>query len=410
MNIKLLIPTIAFFIVTHAVYCQYSISGKVSDSITGEPIAFCHIYLKNHRHVGTVTNEMGEFGIRVIADSKDTLVISSIAHHDYYLVMEKVHVLNFPAEFKLSPKLFLLEPVEVRVPSEMAKNLVRKAIDNKKKNYNPRKHVLHAFYREYSIDPNDKVFQTLAEADVLISDRGIHRDTERVRISLNELRRSDDLRDSWIKKVFRSIANRIFQPSNGIYSTYNSHFLKSSPGKPGWFDEFFFENHDFYLNKQIVDKNDTIFVIGFVGKTSHLRNDNELGIIHINQSDNAILRVEYEYKFSRSIHLQRLQTFQKHEDGYYYPGIIRIHSNYTTNMLMHVYDISNERNELREEFWTFLPWRILKKEENIFDMDYTYNEDFWENYNAIQLVPIDEKLMYDIQRHRSLIEQFRNPE
>lgn len=405
-----LICTIVIFIITGTVYGQHSISGKVTDSITGEPIAFSHIYLKNYRHLGTASNELGEFAIRVFIDNKDTLVISSIAHHDYYLSIEDSREMDFPAGFKLSPKQYLLEPVEVRAPSETAKNLVKKAIDDLKKNYNPRRHVLHAFYREFSIDPKDKVFQSLAEADVLISDRGILRDNERVKVSLTELRRSDDLRDSWFRKVFRRISDMVFQPSNGIYSTYNSHFLKPAQGNAGWFDESFFDNTDFYLNKQIVDKNDTISVIGFVGKTAHLRNNNELGIIHINHSDNAILRVEFEYKYSDDFHLQRLQTFQKHEDGYYYPGIIRIHSNYITNMLMYVYDVSNERRELRENFWTFLPWRILDRKDNIFELDYTYNEDFWENYNAIQLVPIDDKLIYDMERHRSLMEQFHSPE
>lgn len=102
-----------FFVLSPLIsFAQYSITGKVTDSETGEPLAGVNIGLKDTR-TGTFSDSDGNYSINNITQSTITLIYSVIGYET-----REVHV-NFGEEFKkllnvrLSRTFFNLEEVEI---------------------------------------------------------------------------------------------------------------------------------------------------------------------------------------------------------------------------------------------------------------------------------------------------------
>ena len=73
---------IVFVFLSHTVFSQFIIHGKVVSAETGNPLPAVSVYL-NNTSIGTITNEKGTFILRNIPTEKFRLIASSIGYETY---------------------------------------------------------------------------------------------------------------------------------------------------------------------------------------------------------------------------------------------------------------------------------------------------------------------------------------
>jgi hypothetical protein len=109
-----------------------TISGKVVDSITNEPVPYVNIGFQ-HSPVGTISETDGSFYI-VTTKATDTLLISSLGYEIVHLFVTRGATQAF--DVKLVPKSISLEAVVVK-PGENPAHQILKEINDHKNQNNP---------------------------------------------------------------------------------------------------------------------------------------------------------------------------------------------------------------------------------------------------------------------------------
>ena len=166
------------------------IQGKVTDSITKEPISFAFIIL-NQNNIGIVANEEGDFKIDV--NSKylsDTLKISCIGYSTKLIEIKKLNQKEINTIY-LSPSLTLLDEVKIVALKKKigSRALIKRAIKNIANNYATDPFSYVSYYREYQKKDNN--YLNLNEAIIHTVDKGFYFDSES-----NEFRLLDYKKDT----------------------------------------------------------------------------------------------------------------------------------------------------------------------------------------------------------------------
>lgn len=117
-----------FFLFSTSLWAQYTISGKVTDAETGDPIAFANVILKGTT-IGITSDFEGNYLIqsRVLSDS---LVVSYLGYigQSKALLNQPEQVLNF----QLWPSAFELEAFVFEAGENPAFEIIRKASERRK--------------------------------------------------------------------------------------------------------------------------------------------------------------------------------------------------------------------------------------------------------------------------------------
>lgn len=121
-----------------------SVSGVVKDKKSKKKLEYVNVSIPG-TGIGTVTNEDGEFLIK-INDSIDakSIEISHLGYSNYKLPLDRQNPQR--AEIFLTANVNLLN--EVVVESIEPQDLIRKAMQNVEKNYSPKANLMTGFYRE----------------------------------------------------------------------------------------------------------------------------------------------------------------------------------------------------------------------------------------------------------------------
>ncbi len=145
-----------------AVAQSTTVSGKVTDATTGEPLPFVNVAFINST-VGTMTNVNGDYTLHTLKPT-DSLMVYSIGYKETTIYVspgaEKI------IDFELEPKQFELEAVVIRPGKNPAHAIIRKAIKNRNVN-DPNKHD------SVTCDVYSKVNASLINLDSSIMDVGI---------------------------------------------------------------------------------------------------------------------------------------------------------------------------------------------------------------------------------------------
>jgi hypothetical protein len=88
----------SFFSLTIAYSQSYSVSGKVTDRITGMPLQNTNVYINNSSK-GTITNSDGYFSISSLVPGKYELVVSYIG---FQTVVKSIEITNENKQFEIS--------------------------------------------------------------------------------------------------------------------------------------------------------------------------------------------------------------------------------------------------------------------------------------------------------------------
>ena len=118
----------------------WTLSGKVTDAKTRKPMA--HVSVTD-RNVGTVTNEMGEFVLK-LPKAPERVAFSCLGYKTQYLSAAAMNGVR--VEVRMEPSTVMLS--EIVVQGADAKDLVLKAIEKISDNYPNVPNLLRGFYRE----------------------------------------------------------------------------------------------------------------------------------------------------------------------------------------------------------------------------------------------------------------------
>ncbi|GHV16555.1 membrane protein [Bacteroidia bacterium] len=159
-----------------------TLGGVVYDKINNEPIAYCAIGVNNST-IGTITNQNGEFRL-TLADSlaKSTIKLSHIGY-----LNEEIEISLLAGQtvrISLEPKVVPLQEIIVRAvnPLEVLRNMMA----NRKDNYPSLPAYITTFYRE-GVEHKKKVI-SLTEAILKIYKTGYQNDAGADQVKLVKMR------------------------------------------------------------------------------------------------------------------------------------------------------------------------------------------------------------------------------
>jgi hypothetical protein len=151
---------------------QYTLSGYVIDDATGKPVPFASIFLEEQQSYGVLTNERGEYKIRLDSTQRQdmTLMVTALSYKPF---RARARVLSFSktgkgtknvrleTEFVSLPQVVVLSDIGLR-------GLMQRVIDRIPDNYGSEKYLLKAYHRSYFASDVD--FARLNEAYLTIED------------------------------------------------------------------------------------------------------------------------------------------------------------------------------------------------------------------------------------------------
>jgi hypothetical protein len=411
-------------------FAQVVFEGKVKDTEQALAIPYAHVYLKQSG-IGVVTNMEGEFRL-VVEESllPDTLVVSCLGYNSYWLTVSAAQQL----ELQLVPQEYLLSVVTVTAPPlqeqiDSARLILEHAIGRIRRLYPNHAHFYKAFYRETSASAFQKQYLQLLEAAVHIQGFRAGAATERLRLEVLQLRRSEDGRtfSAWDK-----VWGLVFGDRNELYDLYNSNMVYTiarNYNGSGRMSRHFAEKHDVYLQGHTYQDSTRIFIIGYHTPYSQGFPYYE-GRIWVRADDWAIVKITEAHKenphkkVSWSTHAtyppQRTYEFRKQGSRYYLAyaekremqnlehgksesgEYVLTKWEYNSRMLM-----VSEVLSSRSEYDRIRNKSKLAEDSYLRDMEFPYDSQFWESYNAVKLNPLDSQLKEDLEKATTLEKQFK---
>jgi hypothetical protein len=134
------------------------ITGKIIDEATSEPLPFATIALKNTGK-GTVTNNNGDFGLKITSDYiDDTLSVSYLGFIGREIPVKKA----FGNNFTISMKREYIAIPEIIIKSQNPQDIISRALKAISHNYGNTPALMTGFYREGV--QNKSELQTYTEA------------------------------------------------------------------------------------------------------------------------------------------------------------------------------------------------------------------------------------------------------
>ncbi len=418
------------------------INGKIADAETSIGIAYSNIYIKGSQ-VGTVTNLSGEFEIYVPDSlSQDSLVISSIGYHPYILYLDTLQLTD-SLYIQLNPNPYSLDQILMLSEDINSRDIVRQAIDRINKNYAKKPHSIEAFFRELNFQ--DDVYQRLIEAAVLINDPGIRKDPERIKVRVQELRKSEDYRNqSFVQRAFNFVAGVKYNSLLSLIKWDPVRHHMQMTDKPwhtsqAWLRKSFPDRFEFELVDILKEGENEYFKIEYKEPDSVFEKHAfvMIGSILINRQDYGIKEYEFYYKNNPLVNktsigvgedkfLFNLHAAYKKYGEKYFLDRLQLHST-GVGPLPFNFDVKRENGEvvggIRGKSFLLQVNNIItdkkqidkirrkeaeRKDIDLYSKDFEYNEAFWSAYNAI---PLDSKYISAqkyLEKEKTLEEQFKN--
>lgn len=387
---------------TISVAQDITISGKVTDAETREPLPFASVWIKG-KTIGTISNAQGDFDFHIPAEFRnETLVISMLGYKDFESVVNSLNV-HEPLAITLENSLVLLNEMVIR-DSLTGGDILQQALSRIEENYPMRPFLMEGFYRD--IKKVGGTYISLLEAAVDIYDesykrpRNQHKLREGVR--LREVRKSigyenkftsffdqDNLLEDLL--LHNTIRYRQIEEREEMYAVMK-------------------RDRDSYYN------GNEIFVISYSGEY--------LLKIFIDKSDYSIIHLEFEIDgsdeipgrkknmSSRFTGIKKTLDFKRIE-GKMYLNYISVTSK------VDWYDAKTKEVKFNTELFQQLLINhvIPDTDEEIssvekmsnYGLQYqqgSYNRKFWTKYNVIKDTPLDQKIVQDLEKDGPLDKQF----
>ena len=379
---------VTFTLISTLGISQTELKNRVVDFLTYQPIESASIYVENTT-IGTVSNVDGRFVLTVPEKhAQDTLVISSIGYKSFRTPVK---------EFDDSMEIFLEEDIasldEVLLVAETrpktGNDIVLRALERLERNLPDSAYLQKAFMRHRERNKNQ--YKWLIESALTFYDSTSAEAKDALRINVDEVRKSYDLRDvdslftylsylransSGVKFKSKKLLRDTIETAslikaikwndtriNGLDNLFRGklNIVRNAISKKALFGEDLLERHQFELDTVLVDDGRKLYKIrigageDFVGlNTPNMYNEGfeANGWIYIYWDNFAIKKIEYELvaasdtqkKRSKSLFNtllnHKLVITYKDYDGKMYPSYVY----YETPKLINAGDRSSDQH------------------------------------------------------------------
>lgn len=182
----------SIFIIGINGFSQTQLTGRVTDFMSFQPIENASVYIENTT-IGTITNKDGKFSLRVPEQyEKGILIISSIGYSGYKIPVSEFE--DGEAVF-LEEEIASLDEVVVEADSrpKTGNDVVKRAVERLPKTMPDTAYLQKGFLRHRERNKNQ--YKWLIEAAITIYDTDYGTAKNNLKINVDEIRKSYDLRD-----------------------------------------------------------------------------------------------------------------------------------------------------------------------------------------------------------------------
>jgi hypothetical protein len=379
-----------------------TVSGKVVDRETKEPLPFASIGLKG-KSISTITNLQGDFDFHIPGEYRNEIfMISMLGYANFESPVWSLLAVD-TMTFTLTKSSTLLKEITIS-DSLSGGDILRIALNRINQNYPDKPFLLEGFYRD--VKKVGGTYISLLESAVEIFD-------ESYAAPRNKFKLREGVR---LVEVRKSI---------GYESRFTSYFDQDN-----LLEDLLLHNNIRYRQ---IEEREEMYASMTREKDSYY-NESEIYVIShkhdyllkifVDKKDYAIVRLEWETGSSNEIVgkkknlVNRFAGLHKIIDFKRYEG--KMYLNYITmTTRVNWHDIKSD--ELK--FETELSQQLLINEiisnttERIGSVekmrnyglqyqDLEYNKDFWNTYNVIKETPLDKKILEDLEKAGPLDKQF----
>ena len=395
---------IGFFFISFLTQGQkVTISAKVVDAETSEPLGFASVSLKS-KSMGTITNEVGEFDFHIPTDNRNDLLMISMLGYESYEAPAWTLLDNNDQIIKLNKATLFLDEVVV---SETLKgsDILLIALSNVDKNYPMQPYMVEGFYRD--LKKVGGTYVSLLEAAVKIYDENYNAPRNKFklleRVNLLEVRRSLGYGNKFTS---------YFDEDNLLEDLllHNTVRYRQFPEDEEFMTHLVRGKDSHYNGKAVyVLTNKMAYSLSlFIDKKSY-------AIIHLEYENNQELPLGKRKGLeSRFVNVKRTLDFKSFE-GKMYLNYLTVDSkinwyNIKTKHLMFETSLRQQLlvNEVHPNTGEWIGSTQKMKDYGLQYQDLPYNKEFWANYNVIKESPLEENIIHDLEREMPLEKQFEN--
>ncbi|MBX2962124.1 MAG: carboxypeptidase-like regulatory domain-containing protein [Cyclobacteriaceae bacterium] len=410
-RLKSLILQSTLLLLTFPVFGQERIhlSGTVTNA-HGEPLPFANVSI-NKGMTGTITNQEGKFTLTLAAVQRpDTLCVSHIGYNSF---CENIEMLLSKQSVTITLSEYTTTISEVVVESKKlptADQIISQVRKNLKRNYPSTPFKLKSFYRQSKLVNGEYASLQEAAVDVYAKDHkpSGKQFTDEVLI-VNEFRKSQDYFDREFDALLdppvkiNPVKGVLLQ--NGIkYIKHNNVLLRRDYQLDSIVQ---WQGKEHYIVSLPEPNSVTLYIDSETYAIKRFENAKDL-----TQSQTIIDKIHRDSLKSKLKNVSFSMEFREIE-GKFYPFFLEFVVHASVADLNHsniIYNRVVTQQLLVTDIQTrnvVLPSIKEQTENTIFDnLQLKYDANFWNNYNIIQLTPIEEKLLGDLQKELSLEEQF----
>ena len=378
-----------------------TVSGKVSDKQTKEPLPFASVYIKG-KPIGTITNLHGEFDFHIPEEYRnEILVITMLGYGNFESPVWSL-ISATPLSIEMNIAAIMLQEVLVK-DSLSGGDILRIALRNIRHNYPMKPFLMEGFYRD--VKKVGGTYISLLEAAVEIFDENYS--APRNKFKLREGVRLLEVRKSL---GYESKFTTYFDQVNLLEDLllHNDVRYRQFPEEEIFFSSMerkrnsTYDGNEVYVVSHTQDFNLTIYI-----------DKRTYGILHLNFESNLMNDDQKKQSMiSRFVYVKREIKFNKIDNKLYLAYI-------SMDSKINWYDIKT--NELKFETAVYQQLLINRvtpdTEERIRSVekmrnyslqyqDLPYNKKFWEHYNVIKETPLDKKIVEDLEKVGPLDKQF----
>ncbi|GHU09765.1 hypothetical protein FACS189431_8310 [Alphaproteobacteria bacterium] len=369
----------------------FTVSGVVKDEKNKRKLEYVNISVPG-TNVGTVTNEDGEFSIKIKKSAfAKTVEVSHLGYLNEIIALKGEDILGY--NVLLTPSTNLLNEVIVRAGDP--RYIVEEAISKIPKNYSPVNNMLTGFYRETA--QKGRRYINISEAVIDIYKTSYNQDVNRDRVqifkgrSLLSQRRSDTLVVKLLGGPNLSVYIDIVKNPDILldketlpyyaFKLEESTMINSRPQYVISFSPQAILPYALYYGKLYIDKE----------RLSFTRAEFNLDMDDRNKATEAILKKKPFGLIFRPLEVSFLVTYKERDNLTYLSYIrneVRFRCDWKKKLFATNYTITSEMvvTDSKEEDVSGIPYRdSFKSSQSLSDrVSDFYDDDFWGAYNIIE--------------------------
>jgi hypothetical protein len=383
---------------------KVTLSGKVVDKDSGEPLSYASIVLKG-KALGTVANDEGSFDFHFPAENRMDIIVVSMLGYENYEAPAWSLLDSEDKTIRLTKVATMLSEIVV-TDTLSGGEIFRVALAKIDQNYPAEPFLMDGFYRD--VKKVDDSYVALLEAAVKIYD-------DNYAAPRNKLRLRERVKLIEVRKSL-GYENRFamyFSQQNMLEDLllHNNIRYRQIGDDDAFFDKINREDDSKYNNNEI-------YVLSY-DEDFHLK-------VYIDKTDHAIVHLEVSKKdtgdnlarkknfVSRSIAYRKTIDFRRYNSKMYLNYI-----SVTTEESW--YDQASNKFKFNTELIQDLMINSIDahpaekisatekmKAYGLEYQDYPYNKKFWEDYNVLKETPVDIKIREDLEREVPLEKQFED--